>query len=626
MSNQLILDLQLRLKCQKLKEQQIKAENEKLKALIEYLESQNKYTQLHLDTTKIFLSENECVTPAIQSASFDNIGKNQIFSIQAGKTKTMLAYILLGIVSNLKTIVVVRNINEDCSQFLDASSKLLKRHAAYFKTVLNYDAKEKCVDVKNIKQWVFDYNTNILVVMANTSQLKTLHKNLDRMKDCKFILFIDEADQLLHTAESVITKADMNVKESMKELVAQSKCTYLISATNYNNYFNSGIYVNHIIKVPKHPNYRGINDIIFEDLEMPTNVKDASILKKSPRLVDVIDNLSTRVLYSNHPTVLLAKCSNLVSHQDEIITFISNSVEYAELWDGIVFNGNGITLYSHKFIDQTNLTIDNTTSTRVKPGVFKFKNIGIMKALSFFKTFDSKRIIITSGMLAGRCINFMDDEYDWHITDEYIHPSNTATVDNMIQSLRICGIHQNQTPLTVWCSKEIRQNICHTHFNLTHYILNMKDDNADVFEVLKKTVIHKEKLGDKKICKIAKPYKVTKKSNLDNMSEHSNIVVDDVDDVVEEIDVKNYELNGLKNVKQAYENQTGIVYKIIKMFIDNNFKALSKEELDKCGNENTIKITNYIEWDSNRRKIIEQTKSGKYIITTQIIKYLNLID
>jgi hypothetical protein len=631
MSNQLILDLQLRLKCQKLKEEQIKAENEKLLALIEYLKSQNKYTQFHLHQTKTFLCENECVTPAIQSANFDNIEKNQIFSIdgdiQAGKTKTMLAYILLAVVSNLKTIVVVRNVNEDCSQFLDASFKLLKRHAMYFKSALNYDVNEKCVDVKNIKQWVYDSDTNILVVMANTSQLKNLRKNLDRMQNCNFALFIDEADQLLHTAESIGTKADMNVKESMKDLVEQSKCTYLISATNYNNYFNPGIYVNHIIKVPKHPNYRGIHDIIFEDLEMP-NVKDSSILKKSPRLVDVINNLSTRILYPNHPTILLAKCSNLVSHQDEIITFISNS-EYAEIWDGISFNGNGITLYSHKFIEQATLTIDNITSTCVKPGIFKFKNIGIMKALSFLKTFNSERIIITSGMLAGRCINFMDDVYDWHITDEYIDPSNTATIDNVIQSLRICGIHQNQTPLTVWCSKQIRLNICKTHFNLTHYILNMKDDDADVFEVLKKTVIHKEKLGDKKICKMAKPYKVTTKSKLDNMSEHSNIIIDDVNDIDEigDNDVKNYELNGLKNVKKSYKNQTGIVYKIIKMFIDNNFKALSKEELDKCGNENTITISNYIEWNSHGfYKIVEQTKSGKYIITTQIIEYLNLIE
>jgi hypothetical protein len=82
----------------------------------------------------------------------------------------------------------------------------------------------------------------------------------------------------------------------------------------------------------------------------------------------------------------------------------------------------------------------------------------------------------------------------------------------------------------------------------------MKDDDADVFEVLKKTVIHKEKLGDKKICKMAKPYKVTTKSKLDNMSEHSNTVISDVNNVDEigdndEIKIKNEQIIWIDETK-----------------------------------------------------------------------------
>lgn len=581
--------------------------------------------------TKHFLVHEELITPVIQQADFSQLDKHHFYcidgDIQSGKTKTTLSYMLLSVMYSLKTIVVVRNINDDSIQMMNAATKLLNRQSVYFKKMFQSNVQQSCCNVKDITNWAYNPNCNILVVMANTSQLGKLVSTLKGI-ETSFSLFIDEADQLLHTAPS---KSEKNVSKYMKQLVEKSKCTYLVSATNYNNYFNAGIYVNHIIRVPVHIHYKGINALQFNTLDIATN-NAPSIFDKSNQLLNVIDTLTHRELYPSHPTILLAKCSRLVSHQDEIVRFISNS-KYSSTWSALSYNSEGVTIFSSNLIGQQEIVIDTVVGqpddSYTQQGVFRFKGLGIMQALSFMKQLKNTRIIISSGMLAGRCINFMDDEYDWHITDEYIDPAITATIDSIIQSLRICGIQKNETPLTVWCTESVKKDILATYNHLTQYIYNLKDKESDVYEVLKKTVIHKSKVGAKKVCKQPKPYKVTGVAKNDNTSDYTsetNSSLSDEEPSGGEHDDVQLEKNGLIRVKKAYTNQTGIIYKIIKMYIDNDYKSMAKQELDTCGDKNTIYIKHYMKWNNHgQTNLLEKTKNDSYILRTQIIDYLNLL-
>lgn len=59
---------------------------------------------------------------------------------------------------------------------------------------------------------------------------------------------------------------------------------------------------------------------------------------------------------------------------------------------------------------------------------------------------------------------------------------------DLIQSLRICGIHHNVTTLKVWCNEEVMNNIILTHYNLGGFIHQLadiyKDKNVDFKTIL----------------------------------------------------------------------------------------------------------------------------------------------
>jgi hypothetical protein len=440
---------------------------------------------------------------------------------------------------------------------------------------------------------------------------------------------------------TLMIKNKINVYSLMKNIYDFANIVFYISATHYLNWFRKGTNANRLISVQKHPDYKGIEELEHVCLPKIGKQKNNSIFIKSPHLSYVLDTLTVRDLYQNHPTMLLTKCSHLVVHQEEFVRTISNHTVWKLNWVAIAYNGSGITIYHDSFRGLKQLVIDGVfgqpSDTQIQNGVFKFKNLGIMQTLSYLYNSGGlekyPRVAISSGNLASRCINFMDNQYMWHVTDEYLDPSDTSSCVDLIQSLRICGIHKNVTPLKLWSTRNVYYNITKTHTNVKQFILHVgeKNPDTDIADILGDVKMHEDKFGDRNICKEKEPFTRVKNAKDDNTSSFTGMDTGTSTDTETntsdpKTDVQNYEVNGLKNVKQAYDNQTGIVYKIIKMFIDNEFESLSKQELDKCGNENTIKISNYIEWDSNRRKIIEQTSSGKYKLTNQIVQHLNLIE
>ncbi len=611
--------------------EQMEEQMQKLKQ--ENLNLQNSIDQQVISYTYQFLEQQYGIDNVIETINFAGTypKDEKVFvidgDIQSGKTKTMLSYCICSILHKRKCIVIVRNFTEDCLQLINAINVMSAAHNEFLTGKNLLIGRYQAVGVKDIDRWIHGKQYNILVLMANTTQLSHAVKNIIEFEQ-QYSLFVDEADAIMNT---VVSKKEMNVYNLMHTINNQSLLSFFISATNYLNWFKSGTCTSRFFKVKHHQDYKGIKHLDFERLPSYKKKKEStSIFQRSQLLLYVLLNLTDRPVYNNHPTILLAKCSHLVVHQNEFIETLSYMVDLNQKWIGIAYNGNGILMYNKSF--KHNVTFDKFVGKYIGNGTVSFKGMGIMSALSYLKKHWNKecsRIVIVAGNLANRCINFMDNEYEWHITDEYLDPSETAQCVDLIQSLRICGIHKPEytTPLKVWCNLNVQENIVKTYTNVGEFIVKAAENhpNTDFQEMLSGVKIHKEKLGNRKICKASAPYKKVSNEKQDNTISFTGGEDYTEDNGVN--DVKNYELNGLKNVKKAYESQTGIVYKIIKMFVDNNFEVLSKEKLDKCGNNKTINIADYTEWNShNRRKIIEQTKSGKYIITTQIIEYLNLIE
>lgn len=394
-------------------------------------------------------------------------------------------------------------------------------HNTYLQETSGVSFEYSACTIKNIYKWMFEKHYSILVLMANTAQLSTFAKVAIDNKFVDYTLFIDEADALMNTIQ---TNKEISVFNTMHIVYNQAKLAFLISATSYANLFKDGTSPSRFIKVQQHQDYKGIENLEFEILPVFLKSKKGTIFEKSPGLYNVLRTLTHRTVYSNHPIILLTKCTHLVLHQTEFIQTIAETKEWKDRWTAIGYNGTGISIYHNSL--KGDIEIAGVQGVQdAQDGIYTFKNIGIMKALTWMKENGGKyifsRIVIIAGHLASRCINFMDNSYSWHLTDEYLDPSSTMNCTDLIQSMRICGIHRIATPLKVWCNEEVMNNIVLTHFNLGGFIQKIADKKeiVDFKTILESVKIHKNKLGNRKVCKIKAPYKKVSNEKLDNTNE-----------------------------------------------------------------------------------------------------------
>jgi hypothetical protein len=512
----------------------IKNQQALLQAKLTKLEDKRIEKTIVQDTFDFFINKYE-ITPELKTINFVNPQEKHYIidgNIQSGKTKTLISFCVSSLAVKQKVVIIVRNFKEDCTQLINSINTINKIHNAYLREKSGMSFDYEACSSKDLYKWMFEKHCNVLVLMANTTQLSTFAKVAVDNKFHDFSLFIDEADALMNT---IHTNKEISVFNMMHIIFNQSKLAFLISATNYANFFKDGTSPSRFIKVKQHSNYKGIEDIEFEILPVFIKSKKGTVFEKSPSLHNVLRTLSYRPVYDNHPTILLTKCTHLVIHQTEFIQTISTSKEWNERWTAIGYNGTGITMYHHSFNKMDKITIDGVDGVKFG-GIFTFKNIGIMKALTYLRENGGKevfsRIVVISGHFASRCINFMDKDYTWHLTDEYLDTSSTMNCVDLIQSLRICGIHRVVTPLKVWCNEEVMNNIILTHYNLGGFIYKLadtyKDKNIDFKTILSSVKIHKNKLGNRKVCKIKAPYKKVSNQKHDNTNETLGIV-----DVVE---------------------------------------------------------------------------------------------
>ena len=140
----------------------------------------------------------------------------------------------------------------------------------------------------------------------------------------------------------------------------------------------------------------------------------------------------------------------------------------------IVYNGNGIKLYSSQSIPEFEKYKITTDS-----------GIELFKIPKFYKLSDTLQIIkhhkfisIISGHLASRGLSFVSQDYKLHLTDQYYQPSNSAHGETLLQNIRLFGCYNDITPnnpLTLWVNKKIWKCIREQHKILKKYINKVKD-------------------------------------------------------------------------------------------------------------------------------------------------------
>ena len=548
-------------------------------------------------------------------------------AVQSGKTKTLLAHALASSVCGMRNVIIVRNISEDKAQILNSTTRYTKEHKHDLEhTIFKDSASLESTDMNGIVKWMNPTSQiKTLVLLANGAQLKEFNEGAAGIP---YNLFIDEADQALEseqskTAEKSFARELLTTINGSTKLFAISATTFsLLFKENFSNTLNT-LFVN----TPD--NYHGVEFLAHQEINQEKIEGHEYVMESHPGLRDAIFSLNRKVaprsgqgLTEKHPHILLAKISQKTDDHTNIVDFVLTETRSKKRWATIVYNGQGIEIGHHSFKDEE-MKIDDVTGIHRLNNCYTFKGLGVQAALSFLKRNGGvtrfSHIIIAAGKLADRGINFVSGDYQWSITDQYLHMSESANASQYIQSLRILGCHSDNMSRTLWSTSKTWDNIKKYHKLDADVIEAGKKQNVVWSDFLRTIRVHKERLPSIKLSKRKTGLKAVVKETNDNLLSVEMVFGGD-----------SVEREGLERVKNAWDSKRGIIYKIIKLYVDNDFKSMSKKELDTCGGSTTnirLNIKHYSEWigTSNGRVNIIQKINGNYILRSEIISLLNLL-
>ena len=156
----------------------------------------------------------------------------------------------------------------------------------------------------------------------------------------------------------------------------------------------------------------------------------------------------------------------------------------------IIYNGDGITVICPHRTSRKPLAapleIDGKTGARKKcwyRADHMFDRYSISEVLQLLKDdsdHNHKHICIIAGHLAARGISFVSSDYQWHLTDQYIHPAKSTHGENLLQSLRILGCYKDNIELNLWCAKETWNDILE-QYSVLDKIVNGCGGRSNVF-------------------------------------------------------------------------------------------------------------------------------------------------
>ncbi len=572
----------------------------------------------------------------------DRVGADKMFmlggKLQAGKTNTMLSYIMSCVLHGCKATIIVRNLSQDENYIMQSAKNMVRAVQAYLHQKLNgYVFHSHVYDISGVRDWATSqYVTDVIVVMANVSQLKKLRNGIVDHNVRKYLMAVDESDSLMNT---VITAKEVDVFKLMKECYDMSHTAIFVSATHFATWFTEGSITSNYIAVLIHPNYKGIESLIHVPLPARNRRQNADIFIQSPDLSYFLDAIVNQPPFDiDHPIHGLTKVSHLTSHHNQILNAIRDSDVWGPELAAVIFNGEGITMYHHSFRGLENLVLDrhnrddiDNVGVRVSDGVFKFEDANLKKAWTYMRTHGGidrfPRVVTIAGLLANRCQNFTDMDYQEHLTHQMIDLADSATAVDAEQSLRILGIHKNPTELKLYATQQTYNDIVKTHTNVNEFLVEAAANNPDqeFLDMSSRIKMHRDKMPNRPICKKRTPIRRVTNERDDNTANF--ITVEEPEPVdVGAGPMGDIETTGLRRVKAIYDRRDGIVYHIIQRFIANEFRALPRPDLDTCGPRGSITIHNYTQWELTHRRfrILEEVMPGQYNLTLQVRQYLQL--
>ncbi len=551
---------------------------------------------------------------------------------QSGKTRFMQDIIFSHILINkCAAIIILRNSVGDskqlqkrcdeyklnCQRWMKINHRNLKGNNLNF-VYANNDSK-----LGKMQMALSGKKPSLIIVISNTSQMKRLGDAIHGVSKPRYVVAIDEADQVAYGNKRSSFRTILS-----KKVLHKAGRVYGVTATSFDMIFSEeNIKTASIIILGQRSNYHGLKKIQLRALDTKANPgnKRNDWFDNDKNIIPVLIYLGERDCYKDkisdpclnipkHPTITIIKNTYLKYSQDKLLR---NIVKHPNLkmWSIIIYNGTGITVYHPK--SALLKKMNGVTSSKrkfaggdnIQHSLF-FKGVCIGDGLEYLRQLDTilkdkgmarvTHIGVISGGLANRGISFVSSEYHWHPTSMYYVPSKSATVSQVIQSAgRLCGNFDDNIPLQLFAPKETLEDLrkgIHLQEDLLTQVKNSGKKKTIIKVLLKTLPVSKAKIPTRELGH--QPKKLGKE--IEGQDQGASIKIYNKNPIIKMLDTKKKE---------------------IKSMIGNKNKLLSEKEFNKLTN---VMFPKWARENTNIAKLMKGLSPTKIYTKEEMNKYCKL--
>jgi hypothetical protein len=640
------------------------------------IDTKDEYTK----TTHRWLNEK---FPDFSKVNFDDTTCLLTGKPQAGKSGFSFGVALMHLLLGKPVIFIVRNFTQDAEHMKAKLIRFAKEHTKQMnkyaqkridRTIgvvdavqmsLVKDPKEDEVfsvtGYEEIKEALKGKNMNMVIALANGSQLKCINMVLDKLEEegdnPKLVMLTDEADAV---AYSEIKEPSPLKHKSAEYVRLKERCmqTYEISATVWDILRgNEDLTNTNIIYIRPPTSYKGIRDgVQFIELahKIEKWTEDKSLFEEDPNMMQVYEELMETPIFNckrynlniEHPVIVMHKTRTLIKHHKTFYELFRTSNMYRNIWTVMMECDKGLYLYSNVLKNKT-IKIGKVRITDVKgTGEFLFgKRIIIPQLMQWFidnggaKKFS--HIVIKTGDFSGRSRSYVSTDGNWHLTHQYY--GGGSSVPDMIQAQRLLHDRPDSIPLIEYAPSKVIDNIVKGDIMQDEQIERLIDlritGNVEVLchVQVAEEIWNKEKIPKASLCcgNVNKGFKIQKENRvegedggwavkryneiLENIETMVNVMMTDSDDEGEENDVDNKLGKYIILEQNKFKHGTAVYHMIghIELCIIDNNKIGQKIPIDWINKE----LQRKKEWQNksldNIRGIIWSTlRKNKNLIRT----------
>lgn len=423
--------------------------------------------------------------------------------IQSGKTKLMIACSWwFQYVEKKSSFLVLRNITQDYYQFSKRVKEFNKKYIqneefyvneCYIKSIREMPDKPTVIvcllnrfQMRKVVRFVYEFrNVGECVVMDNSRYVRFVDHRFVEDEGCIYInkncykyekidnnnIKVDRKFRRggMYEGEEIFVASSVNYMLQVDEVDVSVKSTKRFNQLDH--YFgkvhSGGLFVvgysatpmftllnggfDRLVKMDRPDDYVGINDLNIQENTDLDDIYNKFMRKKHGMMLH-----NTSMYRKKHHEIARKLYGKYRSHG--LVVIVQNS-------SGLCVYGSGMR-YNVRRIGGLKIDGRNYKKTGT---MHRFSNMGISVVLQILKENGVTHVSIIARMIASRGMSYVSYDYGWHITDQILD-SYRNTSDNLLQSIRCCGIWKVDKGVTLWTTKYLKARIKQYYMFVVSYI------------------------------------------------------------------------------------------------------------------------------------------------------------